>query len=162
MRIMLVVACVVFTGCVTEAPPTSLVPATPPAITPEPVTVQGPFQRLDAALKADDDLLEICKERIQQHQVTTAIGFVRCWGEPAREAYQQSELRIMDLVEKRFDVLSKAALLFDNDQLTPEQFLAVQDTLQDWFGKEVRRRLARQWSTPSPNPSSSIAPSRDQ
>jgi hypothetical protein len=68
----------------------------------------------------------------------------------------------MDLVEKRFDVMSKAALLFDDDQLTSEQFLAVQDKLQDWFSKEVRRRLARQLSAPSPNPSASAVTPQDK
>jgi hypothetical protein len=162
MRIMIVLACLLLSGCVTGPPPTSMLPATTPAAPPQPVTIKEPLERLDEAFKADDNLLEICKERIKQRQVTTAIGFVRCWAEPARDAYQQRDLLVMDLVEKRFHVMSKAALLFDDDQLTPEQFLAVQDTLQDWFSKEVRRRLARQLSAPSPNPSSSAVTPQDK
>jgi hypothetical protein len=142
-------------GCITVSPPTiTSVPA------PQAVPTKGPQERLKQAATAVDDTSKICSERIDQHQITTAIGFVRCRGESIRQAYQQSDLLVMDLVEKRLDVLYKAAVMLDNDQLTVEQFRKVDENLRDWFFEEINKRFAGQLSAPTPDPSSSAATTR--
>jgi hypothetical protein len=150
-----VLSCVFFAGCITVSLPPSMTPATTETLPSQTTISKGSIERLEGAIRADDNLLVMCKERIQQGQITTAIGFVRCWWEPGRPVYQQSDLLIMDLVEKRLDVLYRAAVMLDNDQFTAEQFISVHNKLQDWFIEEVRKRvtgnLSASMSGPSPS-----------
>jgi hypothetical protein len=153
------VAPLLLAGCTTVSPPTSVTPATTPtgmtaATAPQSMTPNEPRERLQQAVKAVGDIRKMCNKLLDQHQITTAISYVRCWGEPSRSAYQHSDLLIMDLVEKRLDVLYKAAAMFDNDQLTEEQFLSVDEKLRDWFFEEINKRFAGQLSAPAPAPSS--------
>ena len=160
MKLVSILTFLLFAGCITVPPPTSMTPATTAAVPSQPVVAKGSVERLDEAVKATNNFLKSCKERAKQGQVTTAIGFVRCWGEPARQAYQQSDLLIMDLVEKRLDVLYKAAIMYDNDEITGEQFTNVYNSLQKWFSQEVSKRFAGQLSAPSPSPSLSAPVTR--
>jgi len=86
------------------------------------------------------------------------MSFVRCWGEPTRLAYQQSDLLIMDLVEKRMDTLYAAALLFDYDKLTSEQFWDRYKQQGNSFAEEVNRRFNGQWSASAPTPATAPTP----
>jgi hypothetical protein len=149
-----VLAGLCLTGCITVSPPTSMTPASAPAAVSQPAGLQGSQERLRQAVKLEAENIKACKGRLKQHQVTSAIGFVRCWSEPSRQAYQQTDLLIMDLVDQRFDVLYGAAAMLDNDQLTVEQFVEVHHTLQDWFVEELRKRFAGQALSPATAPSS--------
>jgi hypothetical protein len=63
----------------------------------------------------------------------------------------------MDLVEQQFDVIYRAAAMYDNDKLTFEQFRDIHNRLQTWFVEEVVKRFAGQLSTSTPAPPSTGA-----
>jgi hypothetical protein len=114
-------------------------------------------ERLQAAT-IDGDTFKKCHEAIGQNGITTAMGFVRCWGEPSRTAYQQSDLLIMDLVENRLDVLYKAAVLRDNRELTSEQFWDTYTKQMDWFFSEIGKRFNGQLTASASTPTASPTP----
>jgi hypothetical protein len=147
----IVLLSVLLGGCLTTRPTTNATP-TPALHVREPGKTLGAQERLLEAATTDGENLLRCHDALGQHGMTTAMDLVRCWGEPTRLAYQQSDLLIMDLVEMRLDVLYKAAVLHDNQELTSRQFWNTYGNQLDWFFDEIEKRLHGQASTSATTP----------
>jgi tRNA A37 N6-isopentenylltransferase MiaA len=164
MRTIGLFLCLICTGCITRPPPAVITqapaPVPTPAVTSPPTPIKGLQERLFQAIEEEDEHYEACRNRLDQNQIRSAIEFVRCWAEPTRLAYQQSDLLIMDLVEQRLDVMYQAAAMLDNDELTADQWLKVRDKVNIQFLEEIRKRF--QWSAPPPRPSPPAATTRDK
>ena len=158
MKLVSILIFLVLAGCITVSPPTSMAPTTAinaPKIIPQAPEVKDEHERLAAAIKLDDENREACISRVKQNHIKSAIGFVSCWSEPTSYMYRQTGLLIMDLVEQQFDIMYRAAAMYDNDKLTFEQFRDIHNRLQTWFVEEVVKRFAGQPSVPTPAPSAS-------
>src|SRR5262245_5057347 len=79
--IFAIVALLLLAGCNTVSPPTSMTPASAPAAIPQATAIHGSQERLLQAAKSEVDNIESRKALLQQNQITSAIGFVRCWGD---------------------------------------------------------------------------------